>query len=38
MKKGGDLLEFEDEPPEIRRMFEEELRKKGLKCTMPKVG
>lgn len=36
-KKGGDLLEFEDEDPEIRRDFVEELRKKGITCTMPKV-
>ncbi len=34
---GGRLVEYEDEDPEIRRMFEEELRQNGVECTMPKV-
>lgn len=37
LRQGGDVLEFEDEDPEIRRIFEEELRKKGLKCNLPPV-
>lgn len=31
IKKGGDMMEREDEPPELRKLFEEELAKKGLK-------
>ncbi|MBI2829575.1 MAG: cupin domain-containing protein [Chloroflexi bacterium] len=37
VRENGVLIEYEDEDPEIRRMFEEELRKKGIKCTMPPV-
>lgn len=37
VKQGGDLLKFEDEYPKIRKAFEEELRGKGLKSTMPPV-
>jgi hypothetical protein len=29
------LIEYEDEDPEIRRRFEEELRKNGAVCQMP---
>jgi len=34
-KEGGKQIEFEDELPEIREMFEKELVKLGLKCQMP---
>jgi len=34
VKKGGDQTEYADEDPEIRRMFEEELTKRGLKLRM----
>ncbi len=37
VREGGNLIRYEDEDPEIRRMFEEELRKKGNKCTMEPV-
>ncbi|MBI2829852.1 MAG: cupin domain-containing protein [Chloroflexi bacterium] len=37
VREGGRLIEYEDEDPAVRRMFEEELRKKGIKCTMPPV-
>ncbi len=36
-KKGGRLVEYEDEDPEIRRMFEEALRQNGVKCAMEPV-
>ena len=34
-KEGGKQIEFEDELPEIREMYEKELAKLGLKCRMP---
>jgi len=34
-KVGGKQIEFEDELPEIREMFEKELADLGLKCQMP---
>ena len=34
IKKGGDMLEREDEPPQVRKLFEDELAKKGLKSTI----
>ena len=37
MREGGTLLEFEDEDPEIRRRYIEELKKEGIECTMPPV-
>jgi quercetin dioxygenase-like cupin family protein len=33
-KEGGHQVEYEDEDPEIHRIFEEELRKRGLTCRM----
>jgi hypothetical protein len=35
LKEGGKQIEFEDELPEIREMFEKELAELGLKCQMP---
>ncbi len=35
VRKGGTVIEYEDEDPEIRRIFEAELKKKGIKCDMP---
>ncbi|NIO08686.1 MAG: cupin domain-containing protein [Deltaproteobacteria bacterium] len=37
IKKGGTLLEYEDEDPEVRRHFEAVLAKKGIKSDMPPV-
>lgn len=34
VKEGGDQIEYEDEDPEIRRLFERELAKKGLSIRM----
>jgi hypothetical protein len=34
VKLGGDQIEYEDEEPEIRRLFEEELAKEGLQSKM----
>ena len=33
-KKGGRQVEYEDEVPEIHRIFEEELHKRGVTCRM----
>ena len=38
LKAGGDQIEYEDEDPEIREMFEQELAKKGLVSQMPPRG
>ncbi len=37
IREGGWLLNYEDEDPQIRRMFQEELRKNGVEFTMPPV-
>ena len=37
VREGGTLIEFEDEDPEIRKRYEEALRKEGVECTMPPV-
>ena len=37
VREGGCLLHYEDEDPEIRRRFMEELKKAGVECTMPPV-
>ncbi|MBI4287635.1 MAG: ethanolamine ammonia lyase-activating protein [Chloroflexi bacterium] len=35
VKAGGAQIEYEDESPEIRKIFEAELAKNGLRCNMP---
>ncbi|MFC1816523.1 ethanolamine ammonia lyase-activating protein [Thermodesulfobacteriota bacterium] len=35
VKEGGDQIEYEDEMPEIREMFEKELAKSGVTAQMP---
>ncbi len=37
VREGGNKIEYEDEDPEVRRIFEEELRKNGVKSTMKPV-
>jgi oxalate decarboxylase/phosphoglucose isomerase-like protein (cupin superfamily) len=37
VKAGGDQIEYEDEDPQIRRMFEAELAKQGVVCCMAPV-
>ncbi len=34
VKSGGDQIEYQDEDPKIRRLFEQELAKRGLVCRM----
>ena len=36
VKRGGTLIEYVDEDPEIRRRYEEALKKSGVVCQMPK--
>ncbi len=36
VKEGGDQIEYEDEDPTIREMFEKELAKRGVQCQMSK--
>ena len=35
LKEGGDQIEYEDEDPKIREMFEKELAQRGIQCQMP---
>ena len=35
VKAGGDQIEYEDEDPGVRKLFEEELAKEGLEIRMP---
>jgi len=35
--EGGHLLEHEDEPPEIRAMYEAEMKQAGVPFRMPPV-
>jgi len=37
IKTGGTLIEYEDEDPKIRRMFESRLKGAGVPCQMPEV-
>ena len=37
VKAGRRQIEYEDEDPRIRAMFEAELRKTGAECRMPPV-
>jgi oxalate decarboxylase/phosphoglucose isomerase-like protein (cupin superfamily) len=37
IKSGGDQIEYADEDPQIRRMFEQELAKRGIACRMDAV-
>ncbi len=37
LREGGTLIEYEDEDPEIRRIYEAALRKKGLSMDMPNL-
>ena len=37
VKAGGDQIEYEDEDPRIRKMFEEELAKRGVRSRMDEV-
>jgi hypothetical protein len=37
-REGGDMLELEDEEPEFRKIFEEELAKRGLRSNMPSIS
>jgi hypothetical protein len=34
VSKGGDCIDYKEEEPEIRRMYQEELAKEGVKCNM----
>lgn len=36
-RKGGDMIEFEDEESWIRSRFEEELAREGIECRMPPI-
>ena len=36
-REGGNLIEYEDEDPEIRRQFVEAISKDGIECQMPPV-
>ncbi len=37
LKAGGDQIEYADEDPQIRRLFEKELAKQGVTCRMDEV-
>jgi hypothetical protein len=37
-EEGGSQIEYEQEDPAIRRMFEEALAKNGVTCRMPPIG
>jgi hypothetical protein len=37
VKKGGDQIEYEDEDPKIRQVFEEALKKSGARSGMDAV-
>ena len=36
-REGGNVIDYEDEDPEIRRRFVDILKAKGIECTMPPV-
>ena len=38
VKEGGHQIEYEDEDPHIRQLFEGELAKHGIECRMPIIA
>jgi hypothetical protein len=38
IKEGGDQIEYEDEDPAVRKLFEDELAKEGITSRMPPVA
>ena len=38
VKEGGNQIEYEDEDPEVREMFEQELSKQGVELKMPPLN
>jgi oxalate decarboxylase/phosphoglucose isomerase-like protein (cupin superfamily) len=38
VRKGGSLIEYEDEDPQIRKNFEAAIRGEGVECQMPNVA
>jgi len=38
VKEGGDQIEYEDQDPVIWKMFDKELKKRGVQNLMPKSG
>ena len=38
MDEGGHLLEHQDEPPEVRALYEAEMKKAGVPFRMPALG
>ncbi|HEX4802383.1 MAG TPA: hypothetical protein VFV14_02670 [Myxococcaceae bacterium] len=38
VQKGGNMIDYPDEDPALRSIFEEELRKNGIKMRMPLKG
>jgi quercetin dioxygenase-like cupin family protein len=37
LREGGTVIEYDDEDPEIRKRFEEALKREGIPCKMPAV-
>ncbi len=37
VKQGGTLIEYADEDPYVRKHYEEELKKRGVKSAMPAI-
>ena len=37
-EEGGDMIEYENEDPQVRQMYEEELKKAGMELQMPPVS
>jgi oxalate decarboxylase/phosphoglucose isomerase-like protein (cupin superfamily) len=37
VKRGGTLIEYADEDPQIRKHYEDEMRKNGVTCEMPNL-
>ena len=37
LEEGGTIIEYENEDPEIRRRYQEALRREGIECKMPPV-
>ncbi|HME60022.1 MAG TPA: hypothetical protein VKH62_02110, partial [Candidatus Binatia bacterium] len=37
-REGGTVMDYEDEPSEVRAIYETELAKAGIPCRMPAVN
>jgi hypothetical protein len=38
LRQGGTMIDYEDEDPQIRKEFEDSLKREGVACKMPAMN